>query len=305
MGDPRPPALRLPVRVVDLTAVEHGNKIAIRFTIPTVTTEALAIREPLNIELRVGPAGANGFNLEEWIRTSDRVTRIPQSNPVADVSVDVQKYNGKTVVVGMRALGAKGKSAGWSNMQEVTVAPPLPQPMGLEAKDGPDSVELTWQGAAGEFRVYRRTPDIPDYTLLGTATKPSYTDSTIDYGKIYQYQVQAIQKTGSNPDQYAESELSDPIPFKPYDKFPPAVPTALSAIAGTRTIELVWERSAERDFASYRVYRNGQKVADNLTAPAYSDKDVQPGITYRYEVTALDSTGNESAKSAAAEATIP
>jgi len=83
-----PPALRLPVRVVDLTAVEHGNKIAIRFTIPTVTTEALAIREPLNIELRVGPAGANGFNLEEWIRTSDRVIRIPQSNPVADVSVD-------------------------------------------------------------------------------------------------------------------------------------------------------------------------------------------------------------------------
>ena len=131
---------------------------------------------------------------------------------------------------------------------------------------------------------------------------PAYTDNTIDYGKTYRYLVQSVAKTDSK---YAESDLSTTISFTPTDKFPPAAPTGLSAVPGTRTIELVWDRNTEKDFASYNVYRDGQKIAEGLSAPAYSDKDAQAGTMYQYQVTALDTAGNESAKSPAAATGIP
>jgi fibronectin type 3 domain-containing protein len=79
----------------------------------------------------------------------------------------------------------------------------------------------------------------------------------------------------------------------------------VSAVPGTRSIELVWNRSTEKDFASYRIYRDGKKIADGLTAPSYSDRDVQPRMKYSYQVSAVDTAGNESAKSAAADTVIP
>jgi fibronectin type 3 domain-containing protein len=76
-------------------------------------------------------------------------------------------------------------------------------------------------------------------------------------------------------------------------------------VPGTRTIELVWNRNTEKDFAGYRIYRDGMNIAEGLTAPAFTDRDVQPRVRYRYEVSAVDTAGNESARSAAVDAVIP
>ncbi len=130
----------------------------------------------------------------------------------------------------------------------------------------------------------------------------SYTDATIEYGKTYEYLVQAVEKTGNS---YAESDLSDVKTIKPLDTFAPAVPAGLSAIPGARTIELKWDRNVEKDFASYRVYRDGKKVMEDLTAAAWSDRDAQPGTKYQYQVSAVDTAGNESTKSPPVETAIP
>ncbi len=55
----------------------------------------------------------------------------------------------------------------------------------------------------------------------------------------------------------------------------------------------------------YSVYRDGKRIAEGLTAPAFSDRDAQPGVKYQYQVSAVDTAGNESAKSAPVEAAIP
>jgi fibronectin type 3 domain-containing protein len=207
------------------------------------------------------------------------------------------------VIIAVQVLGPKERSAGWSNFESLAVIPALPAPEGLVAADAPDAVHLEWRAAASEFRIFRKaSPDDTNFTQIGTSTVPSYTDNTIDYGKTYQYLVQSVAKTDNK---YAESDLPNAISFTPTDKFPPAAPTGLSVVPGTRTIELVWERNTEKDFASYSVYRNGQKIAEGLTAPAYSDKDAQAGVKYRYQVSALDMAGNESAKSPAVESGIP
>ena len=63
-------------------------------------------------------------------------------------------------------------------------------------------------------------------------------------------------------------------------------------------------------FKGYHVYRaegdgEFQKIATLVEAPAYSDATAQKGKRYRYAVTAVDTSGNESARSNPQEAIIP
>jgi hypothetical protein len=298
IGQPLPPALRRPVPVTDLAAVQVGSNIVIQFTIPKTTTEDLPIRGGEDIELRVGPHGAD---IAAWQRTSDRVP-VSAKDTSASVKVPASKWYAKTVDIAVNIHGPTGHSAGWSPFVPVSVVPALPKPEGLVASNAPDAVHLEWHAGAPEFRISRKLQDEANWTQIGTSTKPSYTDSTIEYGKTYQYLVMSVEKTVNG---YAQSELSDATTIKPVDTFPPAVPTGLSAVPGSRSIELVWERNTEKDFASYRVFRDGQQIAEGVTAPAYSDRDVKPGTKYIYQVSALDNAGNPSAKSSPAEAVIP
>jgi hypothetical protein len=302
VGYPLPPALKRPLRVEDLAAVERGSKIVIQFTIPKVTTENLPIKDKdsEDVELRIGPPD-NPFNLENWRHTSDRIP-VSTKSAGAYVEVSASKWYGKTVDIAVNVHGPSGNSVGWSAFVILPVVPALPVPEGVVATDAPDAIHLEWHAAAPEFRVFRRLADEVNWVQIGTSNKPLYTDTMIDYGKTYQYEVQSIEKTD---DKYAESELSEMRSFKPTDKFPPSAPSGLTAVPGARSIELVWDRNTEKDFASYKVYRDGKLIATDVTATAYSDRDVRQGVRYEYQVTALDNAGNESAKSPVAAGTIP
>ncbi len=302
IGDTQPPALNRPELVRDLAAVERGSNIVIQFTIPKVTTEGLTIKneKDRDIELRVGPP-PDPFNLQTWERTSDRIP-VAQNKPVAHVEVPASKYYNKTVDIAVNVQGPGGRTMGWSMFVILPVVPALPTPENLTPSDTPDAIHLEWRAMAPEFRIFRKLPADVNWMQIATSTTPSYTDGMIDYGKTYQYMLQSVRKIDST---YAESELSDVKTFTPTDKFPPAVPAGVSAVPGTRSIELVWNRSTEKDFAGYRIYRDGKQIADGVTAPSYSDRDVQPRMKYSYQISAVDTAGNESAKSAAVDAIIP
>ena len=301
IGDTQPPAMNRPELVRDLAAVERGSNIVIQFTIPKVTTEGLAIKnKERDIELRVGPP-PDPWNTETWERTSDRIP-VPQDKPLARVEVPASKYYDKTVDIAVSVHGPGGRTMGWSMFVILPVIPALPTPENLTPEDAPDAIHLEWRAMAPEFRIFRKFPAEVNWMQIATSTRPSYTDGMIEYGKTYQYMVQSIHKLDNT---YAESELSDAKTFMPTDKFAPAVPTGLSTVPGTRSIELVWNRNTEKDFASYRIYRDGKKIADGATAPSYSDRDVQPKVKYSYQVSAIDTAGNESAKSPPADAVIP
>lgn len=294
-GEPKPPALMRPARVTDLAAVERGAKIVVTFTLPKESTEALPLPSPPDTELRIGVAPAP-WNQQEWEAGSERVA-VPVVNAVpkavATAEVDGSKYFGKSVVIAVRVRGPNGHNDGWSNLVALEVGPALPVPQDLQAVDAPNAVHLQWVASAPEFRIFRRLPAETAWTLIGNSTQPVYDDVSFTYGNTWQYYVQAVRKAG---DTWAESETSLVISFDPKDRFPPAIPAGLAAISGTRTIELVWDPDTDADLAGYRVYRNGTRIADALVTPAYSDRDVVTGTRYRYEVSAVDQTGNESSK---------
>ncbi len=99
----------------------------------------------------------------------------------------------------------------------------------------------------------------------------------------------------------------------PADTTPPAAPAGLiaSAVSSSR-IDLDWDDNTEPDLAGYDGYRDTaagftpsptNRVAAGVSASAHSDTGLAASTTYYYQVTALDTSANESAPSNEASAT--
>jgi len=305
IGEPLYPALRIPSRVADLTAVERGSRIDIDFTVPPLTTEGLALKEIGSMELLCGPGPASGWNEAEWAAAAKRVDVPTPSKPEAvHAAIPADQFIGKEVIVGVRLSNPSGRFSQWSEFKTVNVETPLATPEELRTVAVPQGVQVTWRESGDvQFRVYRKADQDKKPTLLATVAGQSYVDPTSEYGKTYEYSVQAVHDK-------VESDTAGPAAITPRDIFPPRVPTGLTASAGVGAVELAWDRNTESDFKEYRVYRSEggasfSVVAQGLEAPAYSDRVVESGKRYRYQVTAVDQMGNASMPCDAVEVTIP
>lgn len=305
IGEPLYPALNIPSRILDLNVTQRGANLEIWFTEPALTTEGLAIKQIGSLDLRVGPNPSQPFNTQQW---ADAAARVPVATPdklgPVHVTVPARQYAGQEVMVGVRAVNMKGRAAEWSNLKALTVQPPLAVPSGVVIAGDPQGVLLRWNGAPeASYRVYRKAGNENLATKLADVTEPRYLDTTTQYGTHYEYWVEALKGE-------ARSEMAGPFTIEPEDKFPPAVPAGVAVTAGLQTIELAWERNTEPDFRGYRVYRatgDGpfEKIAELIEAPGYSDKNVESGKRYRYAISSVDQTGNESEKSAPVGITAP
>lgn len=302
VGEPLPPALNIPVPVVDLRAAEYGDRIIVEFTLPSQTTEGLTLKTVQAVELLAGP-GSNPFAQDAWERAGKKID-VParQLGPVS-YEMPAADWIGKELVLAVRTAGPKGKMSAWSNFAIVGVEAPLATPVGLKANATETGVLVSWSGSAPGYRVFRSTAGGKPEPLADAASA-ELTDSSTQYGATYEYQVQAV--SGSN----RMSALSAPVAITPADTFPPAAPGGLSAVPGLTGIELAWERNTEADFKGYNVYRATEdgpfeRVASGVEAPTLSDAKVESGKRYRYAVTSVDLTGNESARSAPTEVVAP
>lgn len=309
IAEPLPPALRTPVRIVDLTAVQRGESIEIRFSIPDKTIEGMAMSRIGQVDLRVGPMPEAPFDVNRWAESARPVDAQGIPLDVVNASVPVAGYEGKEVVVGARTTSLGGRVSGWSNLITVSVVAPVAAPAGLAVKQNERGVILDWRRPARpglNWRVYRQEASEEEPELLATVVEPALVDATTQAGKSYSYSVEAFVKQGESE---ASSGRSSAVSIVPKDTFAPKAPVNVKALTGTASIELAWERSTEADFATYRIYRAeapGEfKAVADIAIPAYSDRTAKAGAPYRYVVTAIDRAGNESARSAIVEITLP
>ncbi len=306
IGEPLYPALHIPTPVTDLMVVEQGPNLDILFTIQNLTTEGLPIKEGGigMVDLRVGPVPAK-WNVDEWAAgaTSVAVPTPGKAGPI-QASIPVGKFVGTEVAVAVRVTNNKGKEAGWSAPKMFTVQAPLANPANFHVMADPKGVALTWtELGKAEFRIFRKTEQQTRSALLATTMEPNYVDISAEFGKTYQYSIQA-ERDG------IESEVIGPVTIMPIDIFPPAVPSGLMVSAGINSLELAWNRNTEPDFKEYRVLRSVDggpfvEIARGLEAPAYSDRMVQSGKRYRYEVESVDQDGHVSAPCTPVEMTAP
>jgi hypothetical protein len=79
------------------------------------------------------------------------------------------------------------------------------------------------------------------------------------------------------------------------DTLPPSIPGNVGATSQTPYhVQLAWEASMDNDrVAGYKIYRDGNHI-DSVSTTIYTDSNLSPGMQYSYQVSAMDSSGNES-----------
>jgi hypothetical protein len=305
IGDPQPPLANIPPGVNDLAAMQRGGQIIVQFTVPALTTEGHPIPRPLKLDLRAGTA--DHFEPNQWAAGARQIPPGAMAKPIARYEIPAADWIGKEVIFGVRVVAGNGKQSGWSNYVVVPVVVPPQKPVGVAAAVTQQGVRLTWQGRGADFRVFRKTGD-GDYAPVANVQSPEWTDTATEFGKRYTYLVQAVVKLDNRKE--AESELSDEASIIPRDIFPPAAPQGVQGSSAPNSIELNWERNTEEDLGGYRVYRGEgdatlEKIADVSVVPSYSDRKVEHGKTYRYQIAAVDQSGNESPRSAPIDVAMP
>ena len=301
IGDPLPPSLNIPTRITDLRAFERMDKLVVDLTLPALTTDGVGMKRLGDTELRIGPEGG------DWAADARRIETGAQLPGAVHLEVPARDWVGKTVLIKVRVASRRGRVSEWSNLVRLMVMEPLEPPENVSAEGAANGVRVTWAlpparpGLA--WRVFRRGPDQEKAEPLASSAQPEYVDTTAQYGKTYEYSVQAAMKAG---DGEAEGAVSKPVAIPYEDRFPPAVPAGLTAIAGLDSIQLVWNPDAEPDLKGYSLYRSTgdqpfARLGELLDSPSYTDRAVEAGKRYRYAVSAVDQSGNESARSAPVE----
>ena len=156
---------------------------------------------------------------------------------------------------------------------------------------------LTWNAVSGatSYKVYRATSQNGTYSLLGTVTATSYTNTGAKAGTTYYYKVKAVNSAG-------ESAYSNVVSGR-------ATVTTLtmghSSTSGKP--QLTWK--AVSGATSYKVYRattkNGAYSVINTTkARTYTNTGAALGTTYYYKVEALNAAGKSMGFSAVVDGKV-
>jgi parallel beta-helix repeat protein len=88
------------------------------------------------------------------------------------------------------------------------------------------------------------------------------------------------------------------------DREAPSVPDGLTGTAAV-TVKLSWRAATDNvAVTAYEIFRDGVRVA-TISSTTWTDSNVAPSTTYRYQIDAVDGAGNSSAKSAALTVVTP
>ena len=212
---------------------------------------------------------------------------------------------------------------GRSDVSNLAIIVPLPvatAPTGLVAKAQQKGVELTWEApktsVRGEeapviegYHIYRGVQGAP-FDEFAAPITPSpvkgttFTD-TPPYGE-HAYRVSAVALSGTPT---IQSAPSTPVWVTFKDLMPPPAPASLETLIEPNAVRLVWPAVEAADLAGYRLYRtegvgHETQVREAGTIPLggvvtdtyFRDARTDAGIAYRYAVTAVDKSGNESTR---------
>ncbi|MCP5117742.1 MAG: hypothetical protein GY953_43525, partial [bacterium] len=102
VGDPMPPALKIPVKIETLAAVQRGDRIIVQFVAPDMTTEGMVLDKLGGIDLRIGP-GPNPWRQSTWEESAKRVAVEDDTEPGAvRAETPAAEWEGREVIIGVR-----------------------------------------------------------------------------------------------------------------------------------------------------------------------------------------------------------
>ena len=317
-GEPLPPLLEIPQPIEDLTINQVGDSLRLSWTRPTLTTEDTRIRQPISLEI-FGAYFANPqieISKQDFIQVSSSLATLSSQVDTSEISFGhalllSEQESGKYAYFAIRASNDRGKDAGLSNIvSRLIINLPLP-PSNLVAELTENAIVLRWQATNRNifggpairpdgYHVYR-SDDSSGATSQWIATWRSteYSDASFSFGLRYIYSIEPFLNHSSGAE---VSSFSKAVSIDAIDRFAPAPPQNLRAVAEAGIVELVWSAGAEPDLAGYNVYRDegGGFTKLNtglLLIPISRDTSAKPSARVRYHVRSIDLSGNESVPS--------
>ena len=233
-----------------------------------------------------------------------------------------------------------GKTAGPSNAGLVATGVAPAEVTGLRLEAQAEGVVLHWDPVAPEgkpvLRIHRELVEKPDAakTNKSSGTPPPQEqvlevdldkddpgvaidrDATLDHQwKYWAERVLPVKADGQTLE--IAGGPSQTVTIDAKDRFPPAVPVGLAAVADeqAKAIDLSWTPDTNDDLAGYVVYRRDATAAEQtltrispralVVPPSFVDATAVAGHRYAYAVSAVDADGNESARSGEVEEELP
>ena len=269
--------------------------------------------------VKAGNSAASGKPMLTWDAvdgaTSYRVYRATAKNGAYRLlgSVTTTTYvntgakDGVTYYYMVTAVNDSGESA-YSNIVSGQNKAVTPKPAAPVVKIGNSATsgkpQLMWNAVSGatSYKVYRATSQNGTYSLLGTVTTTSYTNTGAKAGTTYWYKVKAVNSAGESAYSNVVSGKSKAVTPKPSA---PVVKIGNSTTSGKPM--LTW--NAVSGATSYKVYRattkNGAYSVINTTkALTYTNVGAALGTTYYYKVEALNASGKSMGFSAIVEGKV-
>jgi hypothetical protein len=342
-GAPLPPSLQLPAPVDDLSASRIANRVQLKWTMPRRTTDKLPLKgaQPVHICRRLGegpctPVADVSFPPEKPASYDDPLPAAlteGESRPLI-YSIEVRNHRGRSAGGSNLAYTAAGAPPPPFTGASVTVTADGVllhwQPASLTGEQHKVSIRRTLlslpekktsSNAEDKSRTPfgNATPLVVDQDLivrLPSGADPGHAlDPDAAFGQRYSYRISRIDTVslaGKSVD--IEGPISPEIVVETKDVFPPHIPAGLFAVSAPEegAIDLSWSPNTEPDLAGYAVYRSEsgsspQRISGSapLDTSNFRDKTAMPGHEYAYSVTAIDHSGNESARSPEAKETLP
>src|SRR5437879_5671384 len=216
--------------------------------------------------------------------------------------------NGVPYYYQVSAVNSPGEGAKSNEASATPNAPPPPPsppsaPTNLVATAGNAQVGLTWQapGSNGgspitNYKLYRGLAPGSETLLTTVGAVTSYTDTAVTNGVTYYYQVSAVNSVGEGPRSNEASATPNQTPPPPS---PPSAPTNISATPRKAQVGLTWQAPGSNGgspITNYRIYRGTSSNGETLLATignvlTYTDTAVTNGVTYYYQVSAVNSVG--------------
>ncbi len=337
-GPLSPPPLRIPQSVENFSLSQRGEGFILRWTNPSAYVDGSPIEEISEIEIWLMEEGSRGAGQRKIARQEfeDKariIARILKQN--FSLFHETGKATSRLIFIyrpekGIRmketytfALRVRDERRRVSEFSDpfsiVTQAMPLP-PVNVRATVFDNHILLRWDAPLKSsdqsmpaqvvgYNLFRSSDKEPPFVVNPSLVKEiEYKDTDFAFGQTYRYFIRAVTSEGPP---LLESDDSEVVEVLARDTFPPSSPSGLAAIAGTDYIALSWEASKEADVAGYKVWRQEagrtEFVLIASLGPAdhsFADSAVEKNKRYDYAITALDSAGNESQRSAPVPAVI-
>ena len=293
VGDPLPPLVEYPSTTRDLELVQIADRVHLMFSLPAGEIEKVEIYRRADAPIRAGGE-------------AELIRRIPSQDLLRDedsgrfVFQDRPAGRDRTWYYALRFVNEQGRRSDFSRAVHTRLPVAALPPVELTDEVHEDRIVVRWR--APEANIDGSRPaHVVGYLVDSRdfVSKTEYVHREFQFGEPQTYRVQTVTRRA---DPLILSEFSDTLTVVPRDVFPPTVPQNLTALFWEGKIRVLWDANKEVDLQGYFLYKGRcpdrlEKSSSLVMINSYTDESAAPEVTWYFQATAVDKSGNESARS--------